>query len=113
MQLIIIVALIIIICIISRIVWNLYNKNVILEDWVISFSMRMQEVTDECERLDHMGAFKSDDEVGFFFIRFKEIIDTLKDFHLIDEDMEGELHDPKKKTSSLLYTRDGGSDSSV
>lgn len=62
------------------IIYNLYQKNIKLEEMVVKQDEVMQSlsaVTEESDRvlkgLDKLGAFKSDDEVGFFFETIKNI----------------------------------------
>ena len=65
-------------------VYNLYRKNVKLEEMVIERDEVLAKVSDtikESDRvlkeLDKLGAFQSDDEIGFFFGAVKEIQETL------------------------------------
>ncbi len=60
--------------IIGYIIYNLYSKNVKLEEMVLERERTLETLSDiinESDRvlkeLDKLGAFKSDDEIGFFF----------------------------------------------
>ena len=73
-----------ILTIIGYIVYNLYVKNEKLERMVEERDARLQSVramVDESgkvlKELDTIGAFKSDDEIGFFFKTIQAIQETL------------------------------------
>lgn len=73
-----------ILTIIGYVIYNLYAKNEKLEDMVKARDAKLQSVksiVDESDRvvneLDTIGAFKSDDEIGFFFKTIKLIQETL------------------------------------
>lgn len=73
--------------IIGYIIYNLYTKNVKLEEMVLERNRTLQTLSDiinESDRvlkeLDKIGAFKSDDEIGFFFNSVKAIQETLNEF---------------------------------
>ena len=73
--------------IIGYIIYNLYSKNVKLEQMVLERERTLETLSDiinESDRvlkeLDKIGAFKSDDEIGFFFNNVKAIQETLNDF---------------------------------
>lgn len=80
---------IIIFLIMSYVIYNLYNKNVKLEDAVIKRDNILVAMSDivkssekRLEQVDKLGAFKSDDEIGFFFETVKEIQTQLNDFKI-------------------------------
>ena len=69
------------------VIYNLYSKNVRLEEMVQRQDQVMREVSltvNESDRvlneLDKLGAFRSDDEIGFFFEAVKEIQATLNQY---------------------------------
>lgn len=69
------------------VIYNLYSKNVKLEEMVQRQDQVMREVSltvNESDRvikeLDKLGAFRSDDEIGFFFEAVKEIQATLNQY---------------------------------
>lgn len=69
------------------VIWNLTRKNIILEDAVIkrdNVLIAMSDLIKDSEKklkeVDTLGAFKSDDEVGFFFNTVMEIQQHLNDF---------------------------------
>ena len=73
--------------IIGYIIYNLYSKNVKLEQMVLERERTLETLSDiinESDRvlkeLDKIGAFKSDDEIGFFFNNVKAIQETLNEF---------------------------------
>lgn len=80
---------IIIFIIMGYVIYNLYNKNVKLEDAVIKRDNILISMSDiiktsekKLEQVDKLGAFKSDDEIGFFFETVKEIQQQLNDFKI-------------------------------
>jgi hypothetical protein len=69
------------------VIYNLYNKNVKLEEMIQRQDQVLREASstiNESDRvlkeLDKLGAFQSDDEVGFFFQAVKEIQATLNQY---------------------------------
>lgn len=73
--------------ILGYVIYNLYSKNVKLEQMVINQDQTLRslsEIISESDRalkeVDRIGAFKSDDEIGFFFNTVKAIQDTLNEF---------------------------------
>jgi len=76
-----------VITIIGYIIYNLYSKNVKLEEMVLERERTLETLSDiinESDRvlkeLDKLGAFKSDDEIGFFFNNVKAIQETINEF---------------------------------
>lgn len=68
-------------------IYNLYRKNEVLEGMVIEKDKRLaqiESIVQDSDRvlkeIDRIGAFKSDDEIGFFFNTVKEIQQTLNDY---------------------------------
>jgi len=81
--------MIIVFLIMSYVIYNLYNKNVKLEDAVIkrdNILIAMSDIVKSSEKrleqVDKLGAFKSDDEIGFFFETVKNIQEQLNDFKI-------------------------------
>lgn len=73
--------------IIGYVIYNLYTKNIKLEEMVMERDRTLQalsNIINESDRLlkevDQIGAFKSDDEIGFFFNSVKAIQETLNEF---------------------------------
>lgn len=69
------------------IIYNLYKKNVQLEEMVSERDNKLASVSDivaesnkMLKELDTIGAFKSDDEIGFFFQAVKQIQETLNQY---------------------------------
>ena len=59
------------------IIVNLYTKCDSLEQWVDSTYLQIQNTLQEMRDLDSIGAFESDDEVGYFYKELKRIISQL------------------------------------
>ena len=69
------------------IIYNLYQKNVKLEEMLEeqgkvmkSLEITILESDRVLKEIDKIGAFKSDDEIGFFFQTVKSIQDTLNQY---------------------------------
>ena len=80
---------ILIILIMSYVIYNLYTKNVKLEDALLKreeLFIAMSDLIKSSEKklkdVDRLGAFKSDDEVGFFFETLKGIQEQLNEFKI-------------------------------
>lgn len=88
-MIIIVNVVVLIFLIMGYVVYNLYTKNVKLEDAVLKRESVLIAVSDiiktsekKLEQVDKLGAFKSDDEIGFFFETVKEIQQQLNDFKI-------------------------------
>ena len=73
--------------IVGYVIYNLYSKNVKLEQMVLNRDQTLRNLSDiinESDKVlkdvDRLGAFQSDDEIGFFFNTVKAIQETLNDF---------------------------------
>jgi len=73
--------------IVGFVIYNLYSKNVNLEEIVQRQNQSLQtigQIIDDSDKLvkevDQLGAFRSDDEVGFFFKALQTIQETLNNF---------------------------------
>jgi hypothetical protein len=71
------------------IIWNLLRKNELAEDIIISYKIYIEKLSENIEfvdkkliEIDNKGAFKSDDEIGFFFVKIKELQEILNQFKL-------------------------------
>lgn len=69
------------------IIYNLYQKNIKLEKMIVeqdtvleSLTVTINESDRALKELDRLGAFRSDDEIGFFFQAVKEIQHTLNQY---------------------------------
>ena len=67
--------------------FNLLRKNEKAEDVITSYQVYIKDVSEtiefidnRLEEIDQNGAFKSDDEIGFFFERVKVLHTALKSF---------------------------------
>ena len=74
--------------VLGYVVYNLYKKNVKLEEMVQQRDQTLAAIgntVNESDRvlkeLDKLGAFQSDDEVGFFFKALKQIQEVLNQFY--------------------------------
>lgn len=79
--------LLILFAVLVYIIWNLYTKNVKLESAVLqrdAVLIAMSELIEVSEKklkeVDRLGAFKSDDEIGFFFTTVMQIQEELNKF---------------------------------
>ena len=70
------------------VIWNLLNKTEMLEDWVETFTQRIEKVQNDLKEIDATGHFESDDEVGMVFQQIKDTVDEL-------ETLKGEEVDAK------------------
>ena len=70
------------------VIWNLLNKTEMLEDWVETFTQRIERVQNDLKEIDATGHFESDDEVGMVFQQIKDTVDEL-------ETLKGEEVDAK------------------
>jgi len=82
-----IIILSILVLVLSYTSYNLLKKNEIAEDIIINQSQYLDKISriielssKKMEQIDHKGIFKSDDEVGFFFIQIKELQGILSEF---------------------------------
>jgi ATP-dependent exoDNAse (exonuclease V) beta subunit len=66
--------------------WNLSQKVVFYEEWYEQIATRIEENKSQLERLDRIGAFESDDEVGFFFKSLKRLMYDLYRMGFYDEE---------------------------
>ena len=80
----VIVAVLAVLC---YIIWNLYTKNVKLETAIIQRDIILVSLSDLIEvsqkklkEVDKLGAFASDDEIGFFFKTVMQIQEELNKF---------------------------------
>lgn len=69
--------------------FNLLRKNEKAEDIVVGYLIYLDKISktieaadEKLKKLDHLGAFESDDEVGFFFKQVKKIQEILNEFKL-------------------------------
>ena len=70
------------------VIWNMLNKTEMLEDWVETFTQRIEKVQNDLKEIDATGHFESDDEVGMVFQQIKDTVDEL-------ETLKGEEVDAK------------------
>lgn len=96
----IIMILIIIVLVLGYISFNLLRKNEAQEDIVVGYLQyldrisRVIELSDKkLQELDHKGAFKSDDEIGFVFEQIIQLQNILNEFQL------KEISTPSKETN--------------
>lgn len=82
-----IIVLSVLVVILGYTTFNLLRKNEKAEDVINSYQVYIKDVSEtvefidqRLEEIDQNGAFKSDDEVGFFFDRVKVLHTALKSF---------------------------------
>lgn len=87
MEIITIVILGIVVLVSWGIIWNLLTKNEKAEDMIVERDVvikQFYEVIDftdqKLKQVDASGTFASDDEVGFFFTKIKELQDILNKY---------------------------------
>jgi hypothetical protein len=68
---------------------NLLKKNEKLEDiafkqnnYVVAINDEINQINKKLKELDDRGTFKSDDEIGWFFNRFKNILNILEKYEI-------------------------------
>ena len=59
------------------VIWNLNKKTEMLEDWVETFTQRIETVQADLKEVDATGHFEADDEIGTIFEQIKDIISEL------------------------------------
>ena len=59
------------------VIWNLNKKTEMLEDWVETFTQRIETVQADLKEVDATGHFEADDEIGIIFEQIKDIISEL------------------------------------
>ncbi len=71
----------------GAIIYNLLTKNEKLEDMVVEKDKLIRNFLDtvnfidtELKKVDDKGAFKSDDEIGFFFKRIQDLQNILNSY---------------------------------
>lgn len=61
-------------------VYNLYRKNEIYEDYIEELDQTTNMILTRLNQIDEKGTFKADDEVGFFFSSLKGLVSELERF---------------------------------
>ena len=61
------------------VIWNLMKKTEMLEDWVETFTQRIETVQADLKEVDATGHFEADDEIGTIFEQIKDIISELNE----------------------------------
>jgi len=74
--------------VLSYTTWNLYRKNEIGENFIISSYMSARKALLDMREMDTSGAFEADDETGVTFKALQQIIEDHAEFVGADEDME-------------------------
>lgn len=81
-------------CLLGYVVYNLDRKYEFLENKLLEFFEKAENVYKKMNEIDVRGSFSSDDEVGFAFKEMKSLIEQLYDF--IIQNTEKENNDDKK-----------------
>lgn len=94
---VLVIIVLLVVCIIGYVaIRNLLYKTELYEDhiqaqsksiddynnWISYFDEQIHFILNEMERIDYNKTFESDDEVGFFFQRLKDLISTLEEFKI-------------------------------
>ena len=66
------------------VIWNLYTKNSLYEDWILDIRNTLDEIKEEWRNIDTRQMFEKDDDVG---VTFQELDDLLKKINekVVDE----------------------------
>ena len=59
------------------IIYNLYRKNTIYENWTEQMYEKLTKLQSDIKNIDDKQIFESDDEVG---VVFKELVETIQEF---------------------------------
>ena len=85
----IIIFLLVLVVVFLYTTFNLLRKNEKYEDltegyrvFILRFQQQVKESDKRIKEIDSKGAFKSDDEVGYFFNELKKIQDSLTNFRV-------------------------------
>mgnify|MGYP001231257008 CR=1 FL=1 len=62
------------------VIWNLTNKQEMLEDWISNFMETIEKIDFDLNQVDYLGAFEADDETGVIFKEIKKTLKQLNDF---------------------------------
>ena len=62
------------------VIWNLFRKTELLENWVENFTQQIQIVQNQLKEVDDKGMFEADDEVGQIFNQIKTTVSQLDRF---------------------------------
>ena len=79
LSIVIIAILVIIICVLLYIIWNLNAKLSKYEDWILVLQENMVQAYTNLKTIDSRGSFEADDEVGYFFKFLKDCLKFLDD----------------------------------
>jgi len=60
----------------------------VYETWIEEFTLAIEAIDGELDRIDSEGIFRSDDEVGFFYQAMYSILKRLNTFGLTDEPVQ-------------------------
>jgi len=71
-------------------VWNVLKKNEMFEEFVLEMYQHARMTQEEMVRIDTLGAFEADDDVGVTFRLLKEAIDRYVEFIGIEDEEEEE-----------------------
>ena len=66
------------------VIWNLYTKNSLYEDWILDIRNTLDEIKEGWRNIDTRQMFEKDDDVG---VTFQELDDLLKKINekVVDE----------------------------
>ena len=67
----------VILCTLVYILFNLYRKVKIYENWSVILRERVEKLQQDVSEVDTRGLFEKDDDVGIVFTEIAELIDNL------------------------------------
>jgi len=72
------------------------------ENWIENFTLTVETIDSELDRIDAEGIFRSDDEIGFLFQSVYSILKRLSEYGLINEPEQI----PVEQEENVFYAKD-------
>lgn len=69
---------------------NLYKKNITYESIILDIREKISQSIQNMRRIDSIGAFEADDEVGYTFDSLLQIVNELEEIIDVEEEKEEE-----------------------
>ena len=66
------------------VIWNLYTKNSLYEEWILSIRNTLSEIKLEWRNIDARQLFEKDDEVGVTFQEIDNLLNKINE-KVVDE----------------------------
>jgi hypothetical protein len=77
--------------------WRMYSKIDFYEQWYEAFARQVGTTRQELDRMDRLGAFEADDEIGYFFDALKDMMNQLYQMGFYEEPPDRpQITKPKK-----------------